>query len=291
MLRELADMFDSLMGPPGIPWDGLIAKGHGIDEGGYDATYMELLLQESFRFFDVIGTMGPNFKARYREIRAQEAREAVTRTQALINQTGADIWQAVKEGEWDVTVALPKTVAEDVLATMAAYAVNAAYMHFDGVVESRMLDKSLSARDAMQHADYAMRTFQAFQTMAWNGSLDEFSGEHGQAGLGLAPVFAWAALGVVALLGICYLLNLFFGAAPLQKKMIEWCDSLASRGDPEDLRRCAAAAESMVKRGNPDLADFLGGTFRPVLVVLGVGAAVYALSLVAPMLKKAGATT
>jgi hypothetical protein len=61
-MEYLAGMYADLSEPPGIPWQGLVAAGHGIDDGGYDGAYMDTMLQEGNKFFAVLGTMSQAFR-------------------------------------------------------------------------------------------------------------------------------------------------------------------------------------------------------------------------------------
>lgn len=290
-MDELASMYAQLTQPPGIPWDGLVAQGHGIDEGGYDGTYMEAMLAAQAQFGSVLARMSPTFREKFSSLRAPEARAAMTRLMAVINQTGADVWQATKKGDWDMAAHLPRTVAVDVMAAMAASASNGAFLHYDGVVEGAMLAKKLSADEAMAHAQSVVQTFQTFVDLDKNGHLDDFkqavpvAGFSGPEVIAAPPLLAgWAlvALGVTAVLGICYLVYVFKIASPLQQKIIEYCDKLAKSGDPAATQACVQSLESMDKNGNAGLASFFGTALQPVIAVAAIGLAVYVGSLVLP---------
>lgn len=290
-MDELASMYAQLTQPPGIPWDGLVAEGHGIDEGGYDGTYMQNMLSAQAQFDAVLGTMSATFREKFSSLRAPEARAAMTRLMAVINQTGADVWQATKKGDFDMAAHLPRTVAVDVMAAMAASASNGAFLHYDGVVEAAMLSKKLTADEAMAHAQSTVQTFQTFVDLDKNGHLDDFkqtvpvAGFSGPEVIAAPPLLAgWAlvALGVTAVLGICYLVYVFKIASPLQQKIIEYCDKMAKSGDPAATQACIQSLESMDKSGNAGLASFFGTALQPVIAVAAIGLAVYVGSLVLP---------
>jgi len=291
MLDQLASMYAQITAPPGIPWDGLVAQGHAIDDGGYDGTYMQAMLAAQADFDAVLGSMSPTFRQKFSELTASQARAAMTRLMAVINQTGADVWQATKKGDFDMAAHLPRTVAVDVMAAMAASASNGAFLHYDGVVEGAMLSKKMSAEEAMAHAQSTVQTFQTFVDLDKNGHLDDFKETVPMAGFGGPEVIAappllagWAlvALGVTAVLGICYLVYVFKIASPLQQKLIEYCDKLAKSGDPNATQACVQSLESMQKSGNADLASFFGSALQPVIVVAGIGVAFYVGSLLLP---------
>ena len=292
-MDELASMYAQLTQPPGIPWDGLVAEGHGIDEGGYDGTYMQAMLTAQAQFDRVLGTMSPTFREKFSSLRAPEARAAMTRLMAVINQTGADVWQATKKGDWDMAAHLPRTVAVDVMAAMAASASNGAFLHYDGVVEAAMLAKKFTGDEAMAHAQSVVQTFQTFVDLDKNGHLDDFkqnvpgpvAGFGGPEVIAAPPLLAgWAlvALGVTAVLGICYLVYVFKIASPLQQKIIEYCDKMAKSGDPAATQACIQSLESMEKSGNAGLASFFGTALQPVIAVAAIGLAVYVGSMFLP---------
>jgi len=284
MLEKLADLYDEYFGPPGIPWDGLIAKGHGITENGYDPAYMDLLLQESFVFFDSVGKLSPEFRQKYRDLEQVDARKAMTQTQALLSQAGADIWEAVKNGDWSAAVDFPRTVSFDAFASLAANAANAGYLHFDGVVEAAMRAGKLSPEEAMAHADATMKTFETFVYLEKNGHLDDFK-VHPVSGLGVAPlVIAFIAIGAVLVLGLAFCFYQASIGSNAQQKIFKWCDDLNSKpgASQEDLRSCISAAENMATHGNPGLGDMFGDLLKPIGVVIALGAAIWVASLVLP---------
>ena len=289
-IEKLAGFFADLAGPPGIPWSGLIAKGHGIEENGYDPAYMDLMLAESTKFFGVIGSLSQDFKDKYRTIENSEARKAVTQMMALIDQTGTDVWQAVKDGDFSATVNLPASVSSDVFATFAASAANGAYLHFDGVIEAAMRAGKLTPEEVMNHADWVMKSFQTFEYLGANGHLDEFkdSAPTPTSGLGLAPVVLGLliALGIVVVLGMCYLYYIHSIAEPAQNKIFAWCDQLAAKpgSTDEDLRSCIAAATSMQANGNSSLTNFMGDMLKPLSTIAGIGLAIWLASIVVPPL-------
>lgn len=288
---KLASLYDGLAGPPGIPWDGLVAKGHGIAEGGFDPEYQQLLLEESFKFFGVIGTLNADFREKYSTIETSQARSAVTRLIALVNQMGADIWDAVKHGNISATIDLPASIAGDVFATFAATAANGAYLHFDGVMESALLGGKITVEEVQAHAQSVMQMFQTFVDLDKNGHLDHFKAAQPTSGLGMT--WAVAAVAIVAVLGVCYLLYVWQIAAPVQNKVFEWCDKLTTKADASDadLRACVAAATSMTEHGNGSLGNFLGDALKPLGVVIAIGAAVYIGSLILPSMLARRATS
>jgi len=254
---------------------------------------MDTMLQEGNKFFAVLGTMSQAFRDKYSTLKAPEARAAMTRMTAIINQTGADVWQATKQGNWDLATHLPRTVAVDILAALAASASNGAFLHYDGVVEGAMLAKKLTADEAMAHAQSIVQTFQAFVDLDKNGHLEEFkqNAPAPVAGLGGPEVIAappllagWAlvALGVATVLGICYIIYVFTIASPLQQKIIEYCDKLSKSGNPDDTKACVQSLQSMQQKGNAGLADFMGTALAPVITVAAIGLAVYVGSLILP---------
>jgi len=292
-IEKLASLYAEIAEPPGIPWQGLIAQGHGIDDGGYDGTYMDTMLQDGAKFFAVLGTMSQTFRDKYQNLRAPEAKAAMTKLMAIINQTGADVWQATKNGEFDMAAHLPRTVAVDVLAALAASATNGAFLHYDGVVEGMVLAKKMTADEAMAHAQSVTQTFQTFVDLNKNGRLDDFkqnvpvpvAGFGGPEVIAAPPLLAgWAlvALGVTVVLGICYIIYLFTIASPLQQKIIEYCDKMSKSGNPDDTKACMQSLQSMQEKGNPNLASFFGTALQPLIVVGAVGLAVYVGSLVLP---------
>lgn len=279
--EQLSSMYDELMGPPGIPWAGLAADGHAIDVNGYDPAYMDYMLKAGAEFFGVIGSLNDTFIDKYRTLRADEARTAITRISAVIEQAGADVWQAVKEGDWDAVLALPKTTTIDALATIAASSANGAYLHYDGVMESAVRSGKLRSDEVMAHAQSITKIFQTFVDLDKNGHLGDFKKHQPvpTSGLGTPPLIVAAiiALGIALVLGICYLVNVFMIAAPAQRKAIEWCDQLAKGGSKEDIMTCVTAAENMQKNGNDALASVFKSAVMPIATVLAVGTALYML--------------
>jgi hypothetical protein len=208
---------------------------------------------------------------------------------APIDQTGADVWTAVKHGDWSSATHFPRAVSVDALASMAASAVNGAYLHYDGVVEAAILAGKLTPEEAQAHAQSLVQTFQTFVTLDKNGHLDQFKTSPPVAGMGGPELLAgWAlvALGVTLVLGICYLVYVFKIAAPIQQKIIEYCDKMSKSGNPDDTRACVQSLESMQKNGNADLASFMGTILKPVIIVAAVGAAAYLGFLFLPGLLK-----
>jgi hypothetical protein len=275
-------MYDELAGPPGIPWSGLVADGHGITENGYDPAYMDTMLKASSDFFGVIGSLSEDFIDKYRNLRADEGRASVTRLMAIIDQMGADVWQAVKAGDWTAFVALPRTTTVDALSTIGAAAANGAYLHFDGVMESAMRAGKVTPEDVMQHATSVTKVFQTFADLDKNGHLAQFKKNAPVAGLGLAPaiIAAIAAVGVVLVIGVCYLFYVVKLAAPAQQKALEWCDKVAKDGTKEDAMACVNAAVNMEKAGNQNLANVFGTALAPIVTVVAVGAAFYFLPFI-----------
>jgi hypothetical protein len=134
-----------------------------------------------------------------------------------------------------------------------------------------------------------VQTFQTFVTLDKNGHLDQFKTSPPVAGMGGPELLAgWAlvALGVTLVLGICYLVYVFKIAAPIQQKIIEYCDKMSKSGNPDDTRACVQSLESMQKNGNADLASFMGTILKPVIIVAAVGAAAYLGFLFLPGLLK-----
>jgi hypothetical protein len=288
-IEKLAGMYDDLVGPPGIPWDGLIAKGHGIDDNGFDGAYQDLMLQEGAKFLGVLGKLSQEFRDKYRTIQAGDARHAMTQLMALINQTGADVWQATKAGDWEASVHFPRSLAVDALATLAASSMNGAYLHYDGVMENAMRAGKVTPDDVMAHANSLMQTWQTFVDLEKNGHLDQFKTTPAApaAGVGALPVLAgWAlaALGIVLVLGICYLVYVWQIGSPITDKVIAYCDKLSKTGTADDMRNCIAAMQSIQKGGNPDLLGFMGSLLQPLAWVAAIGLGLYVASLVVPMM-------
>lgn len=289
LIDELAGMYTDLVAPPGIPWDGLTASGHGLTENGYDPAYMDYMLRQGQTFFSVLGSLNQDFRDKYRGLRATEAKAAVTQMMALVNQTAADVWQAMKVGDFDKATAFPRSVSVDALAAICAHAMNGAYLHYDGVVESAMRAGKLKPEEVEAHAQTIVQTFQTIVDLNANGHLDQFK-ETAPPGVPLVGiggpelVIGWGivALGVVLIFGICFLFFLFKIRAPLQQKIIEWCDQQAKTGNEDDIRACIQSAENMQKNGNGGLADFMGGALEPLAAVAGVGLVLYIGSLVIP---------
>lgn len=286
-IDQLAGMYDEIAGPRGIPWDGLIAKGHGIEENGYDGTYMDTMLQDGAKFFAVLGTMNQTFRDTYRGIEAKDARYAITQLMALVNQTGADIWDATKRGDWTVAVHFPQSLAVDALATLAATAANGSYLHYDGVMEQAMLAGKVSPDEVMAHADSVVKAFRTFIDLDKNGHLDQFKSQPATAGLQgpelpAAAIYALAALGVMLVLGACYLFYVWQIGSKITNKVIEYCDKLTKSGTPDDQRACIQALQSMEQNGNSNLLNFMGGILQPIVTVAAIGLAVYIGSLVLP---------
>ena len=287
-IDQLAGMYEEIAGPRGIPWDGLVAKGHGIEENGYDGTYMDTMLQDGTKFFAVLGTLSQTFRDTYRNIEAKDARHAITQLMALVNQTGADIWDATKRGDWTAAVHFPQSLAVDALATLAATAANGAYLHYDGVMEQAMRSGKVTADDVMAHADSVVKAFRTFVDLDKNGHLDQFKknppATSGMGGpeLPAAAIYALAALGVVLVLGLCYLFYVWQIGSPITNKVIEYCDKLTKTGTPDDQRACVQALQSMEQNGNSNLLNFMGGILSPIVTVAAIGLAVYIGSLVLP---------
>lgn len=294
MLGDLAGMYDELMGPPGIPWSGLVADGHGIEENGYDPTYMDYMLKAGSEFFSVIGGLSPDFKNKYRNLRADEGRASTTRLMAIIDQMATDIWQAVKNGDWDAFVALPKTTTTDAFATVAAAAANGAYLHYDGVMEAAMRAGKLKPDEVVQHATSITKVFQTFVDLDKNGHLEDMKKPTPVSGMGFEPtttmIVAIAVLGVVVVIGFAYIFYVIKLAAPAQQKALEWCDKVAKEGTKEDAMACVNAAVSMQKSGNEALANVFGTALAPIFTVLAIGAAFYIAPFVVRQFQKAKAT-
>jgi len=276
-VEKLSSIYDELAGPPGIPWAGLTADGHGISENGYDPTYMDFMLKAGSEFFGVIGEMSPEFVSRYRNLRGDEARASISRLTLVIEQVGADVWQAVKEGDWDAFVALPRTTTMDALATVAAASTNGAFLHYDGVMEGAMRAGKMKPEEVMGHAQSVTKIFQTFVDLDKNGHLDKFKKGAPVAGLGIAPAIigAIAAVGVMLLIATCYLFYVFQIAAPAQKKALEWCDKVAKSGTNDEIMACVNAANESAKTGNPNLGGMFGSAVAPLVAVAAVGGALY----------------
>lgn len=272
-------MYDELAGPPGIPWAGLTANGHGIEENGYDPAYMDYMLKSGGEFFGVIGTLSDEFKSKYRTLRADEGRASTTRLMAIIDQMGADVWQAIKNGNWDAFVALPRTTTVDAFSTVAAAAANGAYLHYDGVMEAAMRAGKITGEEVMQHANSVTKVFQTFVDLDKNEHLGDLKKQKPVAGLGFEPtttmVVAIAVLGVVVVIGFCYIFYVIKLGAPAQQKALEWCEKVAKEGSKEDSMACVNAAVNMEKNGNLNLANVFGTALAPIFVVLAIGAAFF----------------
>jgi len=280
MLEALAAEYDSLAGPPGIPWSGLIADGHGIEENGYDPAYLDYMLRASTEFFTVLGQLTPEFRDKYRSLRADEGRASTARLLAIIDQMGADVWQAVKNGDWDAFVKLPKTTTLDAFSTVAAAAANGAFLHFDGVMEAAMRAGKLTGGEVMQHATSVTKIFQTFVDLNKSGHLSDLKPGVPTSGLGFEPtttmiVAAIITIGVVVLMGFCYTMYVIKLAAPAQDKALAWCDKVSKEGTKEDAMACVNAAASMEKSGNLELASVFGTALSPIIAVIAIGAAFY----------------
>jgi len=288
-MSALASMYDDLTGPPGIPWDSLIAKGHGITDNGYDGEYMQFMLAAGTKFFAVLGTMSQEFRDRYRTIEAKDARYAMAQLMALVNETGGQIWTATKNGEWDAAVHFPRSLAVDALSTLAATAANGAYLHYDGVMEQALLSGKVTPDAVMAHADSLVRTFETFVDLDKGGHLDQFKTTPPAPTSGLggpeAPLLAgWAlaALGIVLMLGICFLFYTWQITSPTTDKVIEYCDKLSKTGTPDDQRACVQAMQNIQKNGNSDLLGFMGKLLEPLAWVAAIGLGLYVASIVVP---------
>lgn len=289
-IDQLGQMYETLAGPPGIPWDGLSADGHGLDQGFYDPAYMDYMLKAGADFYRVLGTLSPDAVEKFRTLESDQAKQSMTRITALLNQAGADVWQATKSLDWNQTFGLPRTVALDALMTIAASASNGAYLHYDGVMEGAMASGQLKAAEVVGHAQSITQIFQTFVDLDKNGHLEEFKtpAPVPTSGLGIAPalpaIAGWAlvALGVVLMLGICYLVYVFWIAAPAQKKALEWCDKIAKTGTPDQLQACVNSVADMQKNGNANLGNFLTSAVTPIVTVAAIGGALYFGSLLLP---------
>jgi len=282
---QLASMYTDLASPPGIPWAGLVSQGHGISDNGYDPAYMDVMLAEGAKFFGVIGQMSQEFRTKYSTIEASQARASMTQLMALIDQTGADVWQATKKGDWSAAVNFPRSVSVDALATLAASAANGAYLHYDGVMEAAMRAGKITPDEVMAHANSVVQTFQTFQDLNTNKHLDDFKQEPPIAGMGnpvLLAGWALAALGIVLVLGICYLVYVFKIASPIEQKVIEYCDKVSKTGTPADTQACVQALTSMQKDGNAGLLGFMGTILQPVVIVAAIGVAIWIGSMLLP---------
>jgi hypothetical protein len=289
-IEQLAGMYQEIAGPPGIPWDGLTANGHGIpDKDNYDPEYMQYMLAASSAFAGVIGSLSPEFIEKYRSLQGKQARSALWQLQALVNQAGADVWHAVRDGDWDAAWAFPRETALDAVATLAANASNQAYLHYDGVMAAALYAGKITPDELMTHAQGVTKTFQTFVDMYADGDLDDLKPGAPVSGVGelaTGAIIAIAVLGVGLVLGICYLFHLWFIVAPAQDKALAWCDKLVQKGgSDEDIRVCVQAAKSMAKNGNPNLLEPLSDILKPLAVVAGIGLAVYAASIVIPLMR------
>lgn len=289
---QLASMYDTLSSPRGIAWDGLIANGHGITENGYDPAYMDTMLQDSTNFFTVMGGLSQDFRTKYSTIEGTDARYAMTQLLALVNQTGADVWDAAKQGNWGATFQFPQSLAIDALATLAATAANGAYLHFDGVIEQAMRSGKITADDAMAHADSVVKVFRTFVDLNKNGHLDQFKTPAAPAaappatsGLGgpelpAAAIYALAALGVVLVMGLCYMFYVWQVGAPITDAVIAYCNKITASGG--DASACVQSLQSMAQNGNSSLLNFMGGILQPIATVAAIGLAIWIGSMILP---------
>ena len=290
--EKLANMYADLMGRPSIPWDKLEADGHGLSAGKYDSAYHAYLDVAFFAFLDVVygvdgkPALSEEFRGKYKTIRAKDARSALGEMMTLIEQVGADVWTAAKNGDWGDAVNFPRTLAMDSFATFAANAVNNFAMHNSGVIEAAMLNGNITPEEVMAHANSTVQTFASFVDLNKSGDLDQFKKEPPVAGMGIAPIviggWALAALGIVVVLGACYMVYVLKIAAPIQNKAIEYCDQLAKSGTNEDKRTCLAALQKIQENGNADLLGFLGKAISPIVWVAAVGLGLYVAAMVLP---------
>jgi hypothetical protein len=290
-IEKLANLYADLTGRPSIPWDKLEAEGHVISAGHYDPAYRAYLDVAFFAFLDVVygdgehQALSEEFREKYRTIRAKDARSALGQMTTLIEQAGADVWNAAKNGDWGKAVNFPRTLAMDSFATFAANAVNNFAMHNSGVIEAAMLNGNITPEEVMAHADSTVQTFASFADLNKSGDLSQFKTDPPVAGMGFAlPVVGagLAVLGVVLVAGICYILYVCKIAAPIQNKAIEYCDQLAKSGTDEDKRTCLAALQKIQENGNADLLGFLGKTISPIVWVAAVGLGLYVAAMVLP---------
>lgn len=291
-IEKLASMYADLVGRPSIPWDKLEADGHGLAVGKYDPAYHAYLDVAFFAFLDVLyGSDGKpglseQFREKYKALRAKDARSALAEMTTLIEQAGGDVWTAAKNGDWSEAVNFPRVLAMDSLATFAANAVNNFAMHSSGVIEAAMLNGNITPEEVMAHADSTVQTFATFVDLNKEGDLDQFKKDPPVSGMGAGPIviggWALAALGIAAVLGICYMTYVIKIAAPIQNKAIEYCDQLAKSGNDEDKRACLAALQKIQENGNSDLLGFLGKAISPIVWVAAVGLGLYVAAMVLP---------
>jgi hypothetical protein len=284
-IEKLSEMYDEMAGPPGIPWAGLTADGHSLEENGYDPAYMDYMLKAGAEFFAAIGQLNEDFITQYKTLRDDQARASISRIMAVLEQSGADAWQALKAGNMDKVFALPRTTTTGSLATIAASAANGAYLHYDGVMEAAMRDGSIKADEVASHANAVTKVFQTFADLNKTGHLDALKQKPPAptpaAGFGVLPeilaAVGWevAVLGVVLFAGCCYLVYIFWVALPTQKKVLDWCDKVSKTGTPDQTLVCVNAAISAEKNGNPGLGGVFGSFIKPLVAVAVVGASLY----------------
>jgi hypothetical protein len=292
-VEQLSSMYDEMAGPPGIPWAGLTADGHSLEENGYDPAYMDYMLKAGAEFFAAIGTLNADFLTQYKTLRDNDARASISRIMAVLEQSGADAWQALKAGNMDKVFALPRATTTGSLATIAASAANGAYLHYDGVMEAALRDGTIKPAEVAAHANAVTKVFQTFADLNKNGHLDALkqtppTTSTPTSGFGVVPeilaAVGWevAVFGVVLVAGLCYLVYIFWVALPTQKKVLDWCDKVAKTGTPEQTMACVNAAVSAEKNGNPGLGGVFGTFISPLVAVAAVAGALY----VAPFIIK-----
>lgn len=290
IIEKLYEYYDELMGPPGIPWPKLVADGHGIDVNGYDPAYMDYMLTAGTDFFRVIGTLSAEFIDKYKTLRSDEGRASMTTLTAVVEQAGNDVWQQIKQGNWDAVAVLPRTTTVDAMATIAASAANGAYLHYDGVMEAALRAGKITSDELVAHASSVTKIFQTFSDLDKTNHLGTLREQPPVATSGpempLLAGWALATLGIVLFIAVCYLITVFWVTAPAQKKALEWCQKVVDQGTKEDTMACASAAQSMQQHANADMMDFFKSAVTPIVAVLAVGAAFYMAPFIIGQVRK-----
>jgi hypothetical protein len=286
----LSDEYAALMDPPGIDWSKYDESGRelvGTGPDGYRFSYLDEMMAAGSGFLDVLRTLGVT--ERYRALRDKEGREALTELFQAVQKSGDSVWQALKNGEFflaaDQALAMSGDQFANAVATMGAYAMNGAYLHYDGVLADLVSYGRMSTDEMREHADAVVRIFRTFPEVDRSGGFDALREPRGASGIGFDPVTlfgvavpAWliAVLGVAAVLGLVFLLHQVFVASRVQDRAMTLCEKLAET-DPDAAVACVKAATDMPNAG-------LAKLFEPITTVAwlaGVGLVVYigALSL------------
>lgn len=281
IIEMLAAKWQAIANPAGVDWPRYAADG-----GVLGTAYLEELMSAvgatpATGLYDVVG--GLDIEQRYRELRASDARAALTGLTVALKEQGAEMLEAANAGIFELpfqqALKMSRETMKDAIATMAAYTANGISLHLDGVIRDGLALGEISEAEAMEHADTVVRNCRTFTQMFEDGVFDEIERPPAVSGLGVFVIPAWmVVVGFVVLaLGLGYLAWSTYRASVLQDRIVAWCEKLIATDEKN--------AENCIKSLNSMQSDALANLFGPVNDVvkwLGIGLVVYVAILAAP---------